>query len=91
MSKIFSRFNLQFTYIKNIYSYLFSFLITKILTDFRKTVETGMDPRLDCQASYIGETGRNLSTKVTKHKRATRNGDANNHIAVHHQLTTTIY
>ena len=45
MSKIFSRFNLQFTYIKNIYSYLF-FLIAKILTDFRKTVETGMDPRL---------------------------------------------
>ena len=45
MSKIFSRFNLQFTYIKNTYSYLF-FLITKILTDFRKAVETGMDPRL---------------------------------------------
>ena len=45
MSKLFSSFNLQFTYIKNICSYLF-FLITKILTDFRKTVETGMDPRL---------------------------------------------
>ena len=41
----------------------------------------------DCQASYIGETGRNLNTRRTEHKRVTRNGDANNHIAVHHQLT----
>jgi len=41
----------------------------------------------DCQASYIGETGRNLKTRLTEHKRATRNGDANNHIAAHHQLT----
>ena len=41
----------------------------------------------DYQASYIGETGRNLNTRLTEHKRATKNGDANNHIAVHHQLT----
>ena len=41
----------------------------------------------NCQASYIGETGRNLNTRLTEHKRATRNGDANNHIAVHHQRT----
>ena len=41
----------------------------------------------DSQASYIGETGRNLNTRLTEHKRATRNRDANNHIAVHHQLT----
>ena len=40
-------------------------------------------------ASYIGETGRNLNTRLTEHKRATRNGDANNNIAVHHQLTKT--
>ena len=41
----------------------------------------------DCQASYAGETGRNLNTRLTEQKRATRNGDDNNHIAVHHQLT----
>ena len=41
----------------------------------------------DCQASYTGETGRNLNTRLTEHKRATRNGDVNNHIAEHHQLT----
>ena len=41
----------------------------------------------DCQASYIGKTGRNLNTTLTEHKRATRNGDANNHIAVNHQQT----
>jgi len=40
----------------------------------------------DCQASYIGETGRNLNTRLTEHKRATKNGDANNHIAAHQQL-----
>ena len=42
----------------------------------------------DCQASYIGETrGRNLSTRLTEHKRATKNGDVNNHIAEHHLQT----
>ena len=45
----------------------------------------------DCQTSYIGEaealTGRSLNTRLTEHKRVTRNGDANNHIALHHQLT----
>ena len=35
----------------------------------------------------IGETGRNLNTRLTEHKRATRNGDLNNNIAEHHLQT----
>ena len=41
----------------------------------------------DFQASYIGESCRNLSMRLTEHKRATRNGDVNNHIAEHHLQT----
>ena len=41
----------------------------------------------DYQATYIGETGGNLSTRLTEHKRATRSGDFNNHIAKHHLQT----
>ena len=37
--------------------------------------------------TYIGETGRNLNTRLTEHKRATRNGDLNNNIAEHHLQT----
>ena len=38
----------------------------------------------DCQATYICETGRNLSMWLIEHKWVTRNGDVNNHIAEHH-------
>ena len=41
----------------------------------------------DYHSSYIGKTGRNLNTILTEHKQATRKGDANNHIAIHRQLT----
>ena len=41
----------------------------------------------DSHASYISETGRNLTTRLTEHKRTTRKGDVNNHIAEHHRLT----
>ena len=33
------------------------------------------------------EYNRNLSTRLTEHKRATKNGDVNNHIAEHHLKT----
>ena len=39
------------------------------------------DQMLRLQASYIGETGRNLNIRLTEHKRVTKNGDVNNHIA----------
>ena len=39
------------------------------------------------KASYIRETGRNLSTRLTEHKRSKRNGDVNNHIVKHHLQT----
>ena len=42
-----------------------------------------------CQASYIGETGRNLSTRLTEHKRATRNGDINNPLMTTVQVVET--
>ena len=41
----------------------------------------------DCQATYIGETGRNLSMQLTRHKQATKKDDVNNHIAEHHLQT----
>ena len=41
----------------------------------------------DCQASYIGETGRNLNIQLTEHKWVTKNGYVNNHIAEHYLHT----
>ena len=40
-----------------------------------------------CQPIYIGETGRNLNTWLTEHRRAMRNGDINNSIPEHHLQT----
>ena len=39
----------------------------------------------------IGETGRNLTTRQTEHKRATKKGDLNNNIAEHHLKTMGIH
>ena len=41
----------------------------------------------DCQVTYISKTGRNLNVRLTKHRRATRNGDLNNNIAEHNLQT----
>ena len=43
----------------------------------------------DGQATYIGETGRNLTMRLTENKRATKKGDIyNNNIAEHHLKTS---
>ena len=41
----------------------------------------------DCTATYIGETGRNLNTRLKEHKRATAIGDKTNNIAEHVRQT----
>ena len=40
-------------------------------------------PCKDCGLKYIGETRRNLKTRMTEHKGAVRRGDERNGIAVH--------
>ena len=42
----------------------------------------------DYQATYIGETGRNLTTRLNEYKRATKKGDLNNNIAKHRLQTS---
>ena len=42
----------------------------------------------NCQDTYIGETGRNITTRPSEHKRATKKGDLNNNIAEHHLKTS---
>ena len=41
----------------------------------------------DCQATYIGKTGRYFNTRLTEHNRPTKNADRINHIAEHHRQT----
>ena len=41
----------------------------------------------DCQATFIGKNGRNLSTRLIKRKRATQNGNVNSHcLKTKHQI-----
>ena len=40
-------------------------------------------PCQDCEAAYIGETGRSLQKCITEHKYAVRTNDQKNGVAVH--------
>ena len=40
------------------------------------------------QATYIGETGRNLTTRLTELKRVSKKGDLNNNITEHDLKTS---
>ena len=42
----------------------------------------------DCQATYIGEIGRKLTTRLTENKRATKKSDFNNNVVKHHLKTS---
>ena len=59
---------------------------TNLTTDVEQFTRSNA-PTVRLLTLYIGETGRNLNTRLTEHNWATRNGDASNHIAVRHQLT----
>ena len=37
----------------------------------------------ECGKEYVGETGRTLHQRMTEHKRAVKNNDPNNALAVH--------
>ena len=41
--------------------------------------------RIHCIPLYIGETGKNVDTRLTEHKRAFRKGDITNRISEHHR------
>ena len=51
------------------------FTLRRLLTDLKGKDRPGAVYKIhcsDCQVTYIGETGRNLTTRLTKHKRATK-------------------
>ena len=41
-----------------------------------------------CQATYVGETDGNLTTRLNEHERATKKGDLKNNISEHHLKTS---
>ena len=75
----------------NIRAYKLMLTWRRLLTDVKDKDEPENRPGAvyrtkcsDCQATYIGENGRNLTTRLNEHKRATEKGDLNSNIAEHH-------
>ena len=71
------------------------FTLRRLLTNVKDKDEPEDRPRAvhkikctDCQATYVGKTGRNLTTRLNEHKRATKKGDVKNNIAEHHLKTS---
>ena len=65
-------------------------LLTNVKDKDKPEDRQGAVNKIKCcygQATYIGETGRNLGTQLTEHRQVTRNSDVNNHIAEHHLQT----
>ena len=66
------------------------FTLRRLLTNVKDKDEPEDRPKAvykikccDCQATYMGETGRNVTTRLNENKRATKKGDLNNNIAEH--------
>ena len=62
-------------------------LLTNVKDKDKPEDRQGAVYKIKCQATYIGKTGRNRSTRLTENKAATRKGDVNNLIAEHHLQT----
>ena len=67
------------------------FTLRRLLTNVKGKDKPEHRPRAvdkiqcsDCQATFIGETGRNLTTRLNEHNRAAKKGDLNNNVAEHH-------
>ena len=61
-------------------------LLTKVKTPISLEMKTGVIyeiPCSECDTIYIGETGRCLKKRIVEHRRAVKNCDRNNGVAVH--------
>ena len=61
-------------------------LLTRVKTKIPESKKKGVVYRIpcqDCEAGYIGETGRSLQKRITEHKYAVKTNDRRNGIAVH--------
>ena len=59
--------------------------LTKVKTPTDPTTTKGVVYKIPCECGrmYVGETGRTLKQRITEHKRAVKNADSNNGLAVH--------